>query len=447
MTAYLLDRLLGGTLSDPDGAGFLTVPTRSVVMAPSLEGAAADLVTRLGFGQRLLVVSDLTTQSILGQRIVADLSARFAVEHLILTEPHADLDSVQQIEERQRSGSAAALIAVGSGTINDLCKYAAHRQGIPYAVFATAPSMNGYTSVSAAITVEGHKKSLPATAAAGVFADLSVLAEAPLRMIRSGFGDSICRTTAQVDWLLAHLLLDQPYREAPFSLLREDEAALLAHPERLVTGDLDAIELLTRNLILSGFGMTICGGSYPASQGEHLISHYLEMLPPAGWPAAFHGEQVAVATMTMARLQHEMLQAPAPRLSATHLTEADLTAHFGAELGHSCWQGFSAKSLSDEAAAQMTGRLKHDWPLIRARLNTRRLEPEKVLAALKAAGVPTMPADIGLSDGQYWTAVLHARQIRDRFTFLDLADESGLLALFAATQRGVASRQVAASVR
>ncbi|HVI89714.1 MAG TPA: sn-glycerol-1-phosphate dehydrogenase [Dongiaceae bacterium] len=447
MTAYLLDRLLGGTLPDPDGPGLLTVPTRSVVMAPRLDGAAADLVTRLGFGPRLMVVSDLTTQAILGQRIVADLSARFAVEHLILTEPHADFDSVQQIEERQRSGAAAALIAVGSGTINDLCKYAAHRQGIPYAVFATAPSMNGYTSVSAAITVEGHKKSLPATAAAGVFADLSVLAKAPLRMIRSGFGDSICRTTAQVDWLLAHLLLDQPYREAPFSLLREDEAALLAHPERLVAGDLAAIELLTRNLILSGFGMTICGGSYPASQGEHLISHYLEMLPPAGWPAAFHGEQVAVATVTMARLQHEMLRAPAPRLTATHLTEADLTAHFGAELGHSCWQGFSAKSLQSDAAAQLTERLNRDWQQIRARLNAHRLDPEKVFSALRSAGVPTMPVDIGLSDDQYWTAVLHARQIRDRFTFLDLADESGLLADFAAAQTRVPSRQAAASVR
>lgn len=444
MTAYLLDRLLGGTLPDPDGAGLLSVPTKSVVMAPSLDGAAADLAVRLGFSRRLLVVSDLTTQAILGQRIVADLSARFAVEHLILTEPHADLDSIAQIEERQRSGSATALIAVGSGTINDLCKYAAHRQGIPYAVFATAPSMNGYTSVSAAITVDGHKKSLPATVAAGVFVDLSVLAQAPLRMIRSGFGDSICRTTSQVDWLLAHLLLGQPYREAPFRLLREDEAAMLAHPARLVSGDLAAIELLMRNLILSGFGMTICGGSYPASQGEHLISHYLEMLPPAGWPAAFHGEQVAVATVTMARLQDEMLRAAPPRLGATRFTEDDLAAHFGVELGHSCWQGFSAKSLHADEAAELTARLKRAWPLIRERLDACRLAPETVAQALASAGAPTVPADIGLTENQYRTALLHARQIRDRFTFLDLADDCGLLASFAAMQTQVADRRTAA---
>jgi glycerol-1-phosphate dehydrogenase [NAD(P)+] len=444
MTAYLLDRLLGGTLPDPDGAGSLTVPTRSVVMAPRLDGAAADLVTKLGFGQHLLVVSDLTTQAILGQRVVAELSTRFTVEHLILTEPHADLDSVRQIEERQRSGSAAALIAVGSGTVNDLCKYAAHRQGIPYAVFATAPSMNGYTSVSAAITVEGHKKSLPATAAAGVFADLSILAKAPLRMIRSGFGDSICRTTAQVDWLLAHLLLGQSYREAPFILLRQDESALLADPARLVTGDLGAIELLTRNLILSGFGMTICGGSYPASQGEHLISHYLEMLPPDGWPPALHGEQVAVATVTMALLQHQMLQASAPRLGPTRQTETDLTTHFGTELGSSCWQGFSAKVLHAGEAAQLTARISRDWPMIRARLNAVRLDPEELQRALTAAGAPTTAADIGLTAAQYRAAVLHARQIRDRFTFLDLADDSGLLTRFAAVEIEGTNRRTAA---
>ena len=43
-------------------------------------------------------------------------------------------------------------------------------------------------------------------------------------MIRSGLGDSLCRATAQADWLLSHLLLDLPYRTMPFVLLAEDEA-------------------------------------------------------------------------------------------------------------------------------------------------------------------------------------------------------------------------------
>ena len=37
-----------------------------------------------------------------------------------------------------------------------------------------------------------------------------------------------------------------------------------------------------------------CGSSHPASQGEHLISHYGDMLPDAGRPFTFHGEQIGV---------------------------------------------------------------------------------------------------------------------------------------------------------
>src|SRR4029077_20602553 len=226
-----------------------------------------------------------------------------------------------------------------------------------YAVFGTAPSMNGYTSLSAAITEHGHKKSLPAAAPVGVFLDIAVLAAAPPRMIRSGLGDSICRPTAQADWLLAQLLLDQSYRRDPLLLLEADEAALLAKAGVLLAGDAGATELLARTLVLSGFGMTICGGSYPASQGEHLISHYIDMLGDPSWPASFHGEHIAVTTLTMARLQEAMLGEAPPVVSATPVTEQAMIGHFGAELGASCWEAFSKKRLDASAAASLSGKL------------------------------------------------------------------------------------------
>ena len=52
-------------------------------------------------------------------------------------DPHADLPTVEAV--RGRSAAADALIAVGSGTINDVTKYAAACDAKPYAVFATAP--------------------------------------------------------------------------------------------------------------------------------------------------------------------------------------------------------------------------------------------------------------------------------------------------------------------
>jgi glycerol-1-phosphate dehydrogenase [NAD(P)+] len=84
-----------------------------------------------------------------------------------------------------------------------------------------------------------------------------------------------------VDWLLSHHLFGTPFRTAPFVLLAEDEAALLESPEALLRGDPEAMRSLARTLIFSGIGMTLCAGSYPASQGEHLISHYVDMFAPA----------------------------------------------------------------------------------------------------------------------------------------------------------------------
>jgi glycerol-1-phosphate dehydrogenase [NAD(P)+] len=299
-------QLLNGTYEDPDGFGKQRVVTRSLVIEPDLGGMERSLVEALGFDRHIAVVSDKTTHAVLGQRIERALFSAYHVQSVMLHEaPHADIETVEEI--RKATTLAGALVAVGSGTINDLCKFASARDGKPYAVFATAPSMNGYTSVNAAITEHGHKKSLTAQAPSGAFFDLGILASAPPRLIRSGLGDSLCRATSQADWLLAHLLLDQPYRQLPYVLLADDEKALFDQSAALMAGDIAAMERLVRTLVLSGFGTAIHGSSAPASQGEHLISHYIDMLGDPARPLVYHGEQIGVTTLSMARLQRKML--------------------------------------------------------------------------------------------------------------------------------------------
>jgi glycerol-1-phosphate dehydrogenase [NAD(P)+] len=302
------------------------------------------------------------------------------------------------------------------------------RDGKPYVVFATAPSMNGYASANAAITVDGHKKTLPGRAPLGVFMDLAVLANAPARLIRAGLGDALCRPTAQADWLLSHLLLGTPYRSAPFALLAADEPALLREPEALVAGDLDAMRALARTLLLSGFGMTLCGGSHPASEGEHLISHYVDMFAPAERAPHFHGEQVAVATLTMARLQEAVLADDVPVWRPRAVTAATLHERFGAEIGESCWHEFAAKQAACARPPGVGERLATQWGEIRQRVERVVVPSVTIAAAMQRAGCPITPADIGVSPGFYASTVRNARFLRDRYTFLDLADDSGRLA-------------------
>jgi len=427
----MLDRLLAGSLPDPYGADMLSVPVRTVAIAPSLAGREAALIADLGLGDMPAIVCDGPTHKALGHRVHGALGGPGTVGLIMLPGmPAADMETVEMV--RAQTKHATGLIAVGSGTINDLCKYATFLDRKPYVVFGTAPSMNGYTSVSAAITEHGHKKSLPAHAPLGVFLDLEVLAKAPPRMIRSGLGDSACRSTAQADWLLAHLLFAKPYRTVPFKLLEADEAQLFTRAGALMAGDIGAMEVLARTLVLSGLGMTICGGSYPASQGEHLISHYIDMLGDPSWPASFHGEHIAVTTVTMARLQEAMLGGAAPVVAATPVTEQSVIAHFGPELGASCWQAFAKKKLDADAARSLSERLAKSWADIRKAL-TKVVRPLKgIEAALKAASAPMSCRDIGVPADFYRRAVGQAREIRDRYTFLDLAGDSGRLAGFAA---------------
>jgi glycerol-1-phosphate dehydrogenase [NAD(P)+] len=287
--------------------------------------------------------------------------------------------------------------------------------------------MNGYTSVNAAITVDGHKRSLPAKAPLGVFIDLAVLAAAPLRMIRAGLGDSLCRSTAQADWLLSQHLRGTVYREAPFALLAPDEALLLEAPEALVQGDLDAMRVLARTLVLSGLGMTICGGSYPASQGEHLISHYIDMFAPAGRPPCFHGEQVAVATLTMARIQEAMLAAPAPRLNAAPATREELLERFGANIGDACWSECAAK-LSVEQAEALSAAIGERWSDLVSILGRKMIPSATIADVMTRAGCSQTPGAIGVTAKFYRRGVRDARFLRDRYTFLDLAGGAGRLA-------------------
>jgi glycerol-1-phosphate dehydrogenase [NAD(P)+] len=425
-----IEALVAGRWQDPATGRPVTFATRSIVIEPSLDGAEAVLIRPLGLGPRLAVISDRNTFDVLGRRVERALSKIAAIDGVILEAPYADLATVDALEAR--AAAADALIAVGSGTINDLCKFVASETGRPYAVFATAPSMNGYVTATASLARDELKTSLPARAPVAALFDLGVLRAAPVRLIRAGIGDSICRTTAQADWLLGHYLRGAPYSDTPYLLQIEDEPALLSRPGAIVEGDVDGVRALTRLLVLAGLGMGVVGGSEPASMGEHLISHYVDMMarPHSG---SLHGEQVGVATLTVSRLQNAVLGAArSPEVRPTRLDEAEMRARYGSGLGDQCVAEFKAKALDQRAADRMNERLAEVWPTMTARLRKIMLPTERLEAAMAAADAPTRDLELGLERGFYQSAVRHSREIRRRYSILDLAGDAGFLGDFAA---------------
>lgn len=91
------------------------------------------------------------------------------------------------------------VIAVGGGVINDSVKFVTSRTKHPFIIVATAPSMDGYVSDSAAIFCEKKKLSVPAHLTYGVIGDTDVLQTAPQDLVQAGFGDVVGKITALAD--------------------------------------------------------------------------------------------------------------------------------------------------------------------------------------------------------------------------------------------------------
>ncbi|MBO0662918.1 iron-containing alcohol dehydrogenase [Jiella sp. MQZ9-1] len=427
----LIDEIIDGSWLHPDTGKPAIVDYESVVIAESLEGREADLVASMRLGDRLALVADAATYEAMGARIERALAGQ-TVTAIILDHPHADIAHVADLRERLKGCSGA--IAVGSGTINDLTKFVIAEDRRPYCVFGTAASMNGYTSSTASITVEsGLKVSLPSIAPRGFFVDLTVSAEAPRHLAAAGFGDCMARSVAQIDWWVSHRLLGSRYEQVPYTIQMADEAELNRRAAGVKTGDIAAIGYLYRVLTLCGLGISFTGISNHGSMGEHQISHYIDCFAGERHPGTLHGQQVGVASLTLARLQQQMLASPTPpRLRATRIDRADMERRMGPAIAAECFAEVQKKALDADAAAQLNARMDALWPQLREECQAFMLPVAEMDRLLEAAGAPRTAADLGVPVEFYREAVIHCREMRNRFSCLDLAADSGLLDDFAA---------------
>lgn len=264
------------------------------------------------------------------------------------------------------------LLAVGSGTLNDVTKYVSARTGVPYVIAATAPSMDGYASTVAPTILDGFKTTLPAVYPAAIVADVDILKDAPMPMLTAGFGDIIGKFTSLADWRLSHQLNGEYYCPEVAGVIEAAVETCAANAKALAQREPQAIQAVTEALILSGLAMGMVGVSRPASGAEHQMAHYWEMdALRRGEEHPLHGNAVGVGTVLAASL-YEM--------AAEYLP-----------------QGFAA--------------------------------PDKgqILACLQAAGSCADPKELGIRRELCLESLLHAMELRDRFTVQKLLEQKGQL--------------------
>jgi glycerol-1-phosphate dehydrogenase [NAD(P)+] len=415
--------------------------TREVIVQAGALQVLPDLARRLAPGAQLLVVADALTWQAAGQTVqdafgaagLTGAAPRIWSAHPRL-KPHAE--TAQALAGELRAGDVVP-IAVGSGVVSDLVKYAAQLAGRPYFSVPTAASMDGYAASGAALLEHGFKRTLACDPPLAVVADPQVLAHAPGRMAAWGYGDLAGKLVAGADWVLADALDVEPLNAGPFALVQDHLADWLAAPERLAQHDPQALGDLLSGLLVSGFAMQAHGNSRPASGSDHQFSHLWEMenLQVQGEPAA-HGACVGVGTVAMLALYEWLLARPLDELPdplAAQHPLADASAEIEASLGRGEIASAAVREMEHKRAlgprAARVQRFVATWPTLRPRLAQRLLPASELQRRLRAVGGACHPEDLGLTVAQLARDYRRARLIRRRYTLLDLLEDAGWLDL------------------
>jgi glycerol-1-phosphate dehydrogenase [NAD(P)+] len=332
--------------------------------------------------------------------------------------------------------TADLLIAAGSGVICDLTKWIATRLNKPFILCGTAPSMNGYTSITATITQNDIKLSQFLHPASAVVLDVDIIKDAPMAMIQSGMGDLSARAVCNADWKLSLLLRNTYFCPLPYQMTAENERRYLGGAAGIARRSPDQIEGLTEAILLSGLSMTILKGeTSPSSGAEHVISHFWDLLVHLrGAPKNLHGAQVGVGTIMMLTAYQILREVDPARIDPRHLLrtrptleqiEAENRELYGDKAG-SFNKVARQKRIPDDRYEGYVRSILDRWGELWEALTPYIAPVQRIKQPFDQAGVSYKLSSVQRTREQAVEALLHGNHYRPRYTVLDLFWELGL---------------------
>jgi glycerol-1-phosphate dehydrogenase [NAD(P)+] len=403
------------------------------------EEAIANLIRHCQSHQhnRFLLVSDQNTHAALGQRVETTLRKReWDVRTVVLNGEEVIADEMRIFEVLvQANAEERTYLAVGSGTITDITRYASYCARNTFISLPTAPSVDAYTSAGAALVTRGFKNTLLCQAPVAVFADLQTLCEAPREMIAAGFGDVLGKYTSLADWQLGHLLMDEPYSPEIAQRLRQALLDCAEHAEEIGQVSREGITTLMEGLFESGSCMADFGSSRPASGAEHLLSHFWEMKrSQASRPAILHGTKVGVGTVLAARryaaIRGLSRKNAIDRLSTASLPDREeeiacIRTAYGAVADRIIADHQPFLEILEASFGTLKQRIADRWTEIQE-IAACVPPAQRIADLLDQVGGPSHPRAVGLSEDEVRLALEFSRYLRRRFTVSTLGRMLGL---------------------
>lgn len=387
-------------------------------------------------GKRPIVVADTTTWRIAGERVnnlLEEAGLKPDTPHIFdHPDMHAEWQFIEELDKVLAATDAVA-VAVGSGTINDLCKLSSAHNSRRYMNVSTAASMDGYTAYGASITKDGAKQTFNCPAPLAVVADTEIIAAAPAPMTASGYADLFAKIPAGADWIISDELGVEPVDPFSWGLVQDSLKMALDGPEHIKAGEKEAIHRLIEGLIMSGFAMQAHQTSRPASGADHQFSHLwnMENHTMADGTTPSHGFQVSIGLLMSTALYEQFLKEDIANLDIDACVAAWPTLEEAREKALELFKGTDfptigaketeAKYIDRDALRKQLETLRDNWPAIKKRLEQQIIPLEEARRRLAAVGAPVDPEQIGISRQRLRDSVLRAQHIRRRFTILDIA--------------------------
>lgn len=380
----------------------------------------------------------------LKDRVMDLLDARFDATAVILDDGHPVLHADEPIlaEAAAAAQGADCIVSVGGGTITDIAKVAAERAGVPvHVVIQTAASVDGYTDNFAVVLQNGVKKTLPSRWPDAVLTDTRVVADAPLMLNASGFGELLSMFSAPGDWFLScEFGLDNTYAPVLIELLSRCGEGIADWSGGVAKGDHDACSRLATALAMRGIVTGVGGTTASLSGMEHLFSHMLDMVAgEKGTPTGLHGAQVGVGSVIRAaawevfceRVAEEGLDMARlfpgvdsfERQVLAAFAELDPSGRIGAE----CWSRFRTKlALWHDNRARIEAAFAN-WDDLKARHDALGLGSYEIAACLHRAGAPKRFSDLdpAVSQDLMRWVVANCQFMRERGSVADLLTLAG----------------------
>lgn len=303
-----------------------SAPVKAIEVSEHAVEKIADLLADY---QKIFLVADENTYEAAGKRAETLLQKRGILSHTLVLEAGAlptDKNVGKVLIEAGRdeavydinhfSSNPDYILAVGGGSVNDICRMVSYRLGIEYGILGTAPSMDGFASVVAPLIVGNKKIVYTCSIARHIIIDLNVAAAAPKELLMAGVGDMIGKYIAILDWELSHMLTGEYYCEKVADMVIKATKTCIASSKELFERKTSTVKNTVDGLILSGLGIAYTGSSRPASGTEHMIGQTWEVMDlEEGKQPNLHGIEVGEATfVAIAMYQRLYRETTAPAI-------------------------------------------------------------------------------------------------------------------------------------